>query len=232
MLKVNNLSLGKKEYGKHSSDENFRMENISFELGDGYIMALLGKNGAGKTTLFDLLSGNARKGSGSVVYDGVELTWRTRSAINAKMAYVGPFHWCSENETVNVNVEVLGALYESFDREYLKQTMERFEFPKSCYEKKYIELSTGQKMQFAIAFALACRPKILLLDEPFANLDPIVCMDIADILQNSVRTEGIIVIVSTHQVEEIGDMADYIGILENGRMIRFGNREEVKSEWM
>lgn len=232
MLKVKELSLDRREYGRKTPEEDFRLEKVSFELGDGYIMALLGENGAGKTTLLDLLSGNAAKGSGSIIYDGVELNAGTRAKINSEMAYVGPQGWCLENETVNTNISLLSVLYEQFDMELLEKTLKQFDFPDSCHEKKYQELSTGQKMQFSIAFALACKPKIMLLDEPFANLDPVIRVDIADILQTSVRRDGMSIIVSTHEVNEIDDMVDYVGIMKKGRMTGFGSREEVKTEWL
>ena len=104
------------------------------------------------------------------------------------------------------------------------------EFTKEEYTTKFDELSTGKQMQLQLAFALARHPKLLLLDEPMANLDPVVKTDIWELLIRTIEKENISIIISTHLVEEVNDITDYIGLLDNGRLVKFGDREQILND--
>jgi len=128
---------------------------------------------------------------------------------------------------VDENLSFLSSLYDNFDHDEFERIISSFEFAVSDRKKMYYKLSTGQQMQFQIAFNLARHPKLLLMDEPFANLDPIIKEDILELIRNKIASENISVIMSTQLVEEISDIVDYIGIIENQKMKAFGSRDEL-----
>ena len=89
------------------------------------------------------------------------------------------------------------------------------------------QLSGGQRKRLALISALLSPADILLLDEPMANLDPVVKTDIWELLIRTIEKENISIIISTHLVEEVNDITDYIGLLDNGRLVKFGDREQI-----
>ena len=143
---------------------------------------------------------------------------------------MGGDDWCFPNETMQKNVQTLKTLYESFDEEEYGRLMEIFGLKKATLEKTCPELSQGQKMLFQIAFALARHPKLLLLDEPFANLDPVVKVDLVQLFQERIKDEGISIIVSTHLVDDVSDMVDYVGLMKEGKLVMYGDRESIFEE--
>lgn len=228
MVEVCNVS-----YRARGYRNDFSLNNVQFKLEDGYLMCLLGRNGAGKTTLLQTVYG-------MVWPDGGEIRWQfegdhTRQVLTKKnlqkfhqlAAYAGGEAWCFEEYSMLQNKELLAALYPQFDEQLYGEYLSFFSLREEEERKHYADLSTGQKMQFQIAFALARKPKLLLLDEPMANLDPVVRTDLLEALQDCVARWNMGIILSTHLVDDISDMADYIGILEQGRLTDFGDREVV-----
>ena len=138
--------------GYHS--RKFKMQDISFELEDGYILTLLGKNGAGKTTLLDMLYGVLKPTKGHVYWNDVDVTGV--QAIEAQteyghfrdeVAYVSDKVWCMDEILVEQNIALFSGLYQHWDVERFETILERLRFPKERLRSRYDELSTGQKMQ-------------------------------------------------------------------------------------
>lgn len=222
MIEVKNLS-----YKEKKSKNGFSINNISFKLEDGYIMSLLGKNGSGKTTLLNLIYGMFKNDSGEVLWNGNVINIDNNYAFRCDVAYVGGEEWCFSSKSADENIELLKYLYTDFDMELYEKYLKYFELKESDRRKKYSKLSTGQAMLFQIAFALARKPKLVIMDEPMANLDPIIKVDIMELLQKKVEEENMSIIISTHLLEDITDVTDYIGIIENGKMTEFDNREVI-----
>ena len=228
MIKVMNLSYQMKK---------FSMENVDFSLEDGYLMTLLGRNGAGKTTLLNLIYGCLAPTTGMVLWNGADVTGK--HAMESKngdllyheeVAYVGNRTWCVESLSCNENVSMFKGLYSSWDEERFEKILKLVEFSEDDLSTKVGELSSGKAMQFQFAFALARHPKLLLLDEPMANLDPVVKTDLWDLLLRTISEENISIIISTHLVEEVNQITDYIGVIEDGKLVKFGDREQVLGE--
>ncbi len=204
----------------------FQIQNISFELEQGYFMCLLGKNGAGKSTLLRLLYGVHVPDYGQIIWNGEEIQEK-KNQIRQEVAYVGEEELFFSERSVKENVEVLQGLYPTFSMEQFLSYLRIFELENYILEKKMNTLSTGQEKQVQLAFVLARKPKLLLLDEPMANLDPVFRMEFMDLLQRLIAKEEISIILSTHVLEDVEDMADYIGVMEEGKMTLFGDRERV-----
>ena len=208
--------------------EDFELQDVSLTLEPGYVSCLLGKNGAGKTTLLNLLYGMRKPKSGEILWKGQRLDDRTLADFRQEVAYVGEA-WCVESMMVAQNIEMLSILYPAFDRDYFDSLM-KLAGADGCLDQVFSALSTGERMKLEISFVLARRPKMILLDEPLANIDPVFKVDVLELLQKGVAENETGVLISTHLLDEISDMVDYVNVLENGRLVRSGTRFEVLGE--
>ena len=206
----------------------FEVKDASLKLEKGYISCLLGKNGAGKTTLFSLIYGMLKPRHGEILWDGNPVTKKNLADYRQNVAYVGET-WCLAGLTVDHNIEMLSGLYPSFDKTYFDSLMKLAGIDR-VRDSLFGSLSKGEKVKVEIAFALARRPKYIILDEPLANIDPVFKIDILDLLQKGVSDNEIGVLLSTHLLDEISDMVDYINVMEDGRIITSGTRFEVLGE--
>lgn len=225
MIKLNNVCYHEKK---------FSLQNINFEVEEGYIMTLLGKNGAGKTTLLDVIFGNLKANEGQVLWNDMDVTGA--KALEAKIqeqyyreqvGYVGDKTWMMGGVSLEENITLFSSLYAQWKKEIFDEILERLEFSKDKLQETYESLSTGEKIQLQLAFQLAKQPKLLLLDEPMANLDPVIKTDVWDILSHYCREEEMSIIISTHLVEEVNDITDYIGVLKAGQMVCFGAKDDL-----
>lgn len=232
MLTVENLG---HKYGKR----RFALRNISFSLEQGYLCCLVGANGAGKTTLLKTIYGVLCPSAGRVLYQGEQVTranakgkeyYKGLCRYHKEVAFVGGDEWCFPNATMQENVETLKTFYENFDEGEYGRLLEVFGLKKVAREKTYPELSRGQQMLFQIAFAMARHPRLLLMDEPFANLDPVVKVDLVQLFQEKMKDEDISILLSTHLVDDISDMVDYVGLMKEGELVMYGDRESVFEE--
>lgn len=232
MLTVENLG---HEYGRRK----FALRNVSFSLKPGYLCCLVGANGAGKTTLLKTIYGVLCPSAGRVLYQGEQVTranakgkeyYKGLCRYHKEVAFVGEDEWCFPNETMQENVETLKTFYENFDEKEYGRLLEVFVLKEAAQEKTYPELSRGQQMLFQIAFAMARHPRLLLMDEPFANLDPVVKVDLVQLFQEKMKDEDISILLSTHLVDDISDMVDYVGLMKKGELFLFGDRESVFEE--
>ncbi len=216
-------------YGSVTKKEKkFEVKDASLKLEKGYISCLLGKNGAGKTTLLSLMYGMLKPKKGELLWDGKPVTKNNLTEYRQNVAYIGE-NWCLQGLTVDHNIEMLSGFYPSFDKTYFDSLM-KLAGADRVRESLFGKLSKGEKFKVEIAFALARRPKYVILDEPLANIDPVFKIDILDILQKGVSDNEIGILLSTHLLDEISDMVDYINVMEDGRITTSGTRFEVLGE--
>ncbi len=216
-------------YGSVTKKEKkFEVKDASLKLEKGYISCLLGKNGAGKTTLLSLMYGMLKPKKGELLWDGKPVTKNNLTEYRQNVAYIGE-NWCLQGLTVDHNIEMLSGFYPSFDKTYFDSLM-KLAGADRVRESLFGKLSKGEKVKVEIAFALARRPKYVILDEPLANIDPVFKIDILDILQKGVSDNEIGILLSTHLLDEISDMVDYINVMEDGRITTSGTRFEVLGE--
>lgn len=212
-------SLKAKGFGRRA----FRLKDISFALPKGYIMGIVGKNGAGKTTFFDYIMDSKKRYSGEFLLDGREIhedhlqTLDQIGFVSEKNEFIGL-------RTAAQNVQMLSRFYSAFDKALFESSMESFRVSKN---KTVGKMSRGELMKFQLAFAVAHRPKLFLLDEATAGMDPVFRTDFYRLLRDLLRDENCSVIVSTHIEEEIEKQLDYVGVLEEGRFVSFGENQPV-----
>jgi len=206
----------------HSFRKNrFRLIDINFALPKGYIMGLIGKNGAGKTTFFDYIMDEKKKYSGEMILDGKEIHEDHIQTLD-QIGFVSEKNQFMEQRSAGQNAQMLGRFYSAFDMYLFESTMESLKLSKS---KTIGRMSRGELVKFQLSFAASHHPKLFLLDEATAGMDPVFRIDFYKMLHHLIEKEDCSVILSTHIEEEIEKQLDYIGVLEEGRFISFGENE-------
>src|SRR5204862_6969501 len=188
----------------------------------GSVFALLGPNGAGKTTTLKLIMNLLQPTAGSAMILGVD----ARKLGERELARIG---YVSENQqlplwmTVRQLLDYCRPFYPTWDRDLERGLLQRFELPR---DRKLSQLSRGMLMKGSLLSSLAYRPKLLVLDEPFSGLDPLVRDEfIRGVLEVSALGEWT-VLVSSHDIDEVERLADHVGMLEEGRL-RFSESAEA-----
>jgi branched-chain amino acid transport system ATP-binding protein len=222
------------------------VDNVDFEIEKGKITAIIGPNGAGKSTFFNLISGFHQPTSGSVIYDGTDITSLKAFQI-AKLGVARTFQTTNlfEQSTVLDNVIIGHRLRTSsglFDAIFRTSRLKREE--KECREKAFEVLdfvgltdlaykpvagiSQEAKKRTAFALALATNPSIVFLDEPAAGVNPEETDGLADLIRKMVRKD-ITVCLIEHKMQMIMNLADKIMVLNYGEKIAEGTPEEIKN---
>lgn len=195
----------------------FRLNDIHFGLPAGYIMGLAGKNGAGKSTLIDYIMNPNRKYSGSILLNGTDIKKSHTDALK-QIGFVSESNEFFMNRTPMQNAELLSMFYPAWDMELFKDAKKRLAFPNHTLDR----LSRGEYLKFQLAFAIAHHPCLYLLDEATAGMDPVFRIDFFQILQSLLVEGDCSILMTTHMNKELEQKADYIGIIENGSLISFG----------
>ncbi|MBE5959456.1 MAG: ABC transporter ATP-binding protein [Lachnospiraceae bacterium] len=220
MIQLNNVSYSYKKKG-------FGIHNINLKLEEGYFTTLLGKNGAGKTTLLKNIYMLYKAKEGDVIWGGNKVDLNNLHLFRKDVAIIDDGFKFSTSLTLEENVDFFGMLYESFDRSLFDSYIKQFDLDVDLKNNYFDKLSKGEKVKFQLAFVLARNPKYLIMDEPFANLDPVVKTDLIDIIHRKVMEDGMGVLMSTHLVEDVTDITDFIVVMDNGSIKLSGDRESV-----
>ena len=224
MLEVKNI--------KYSYNKDYQaLKGVSLKVEEGEMVALLGKNGAGKSTLFLHLNGIYKPDEGQVFIEGEELKYDKKSLLKFRQK-VGIVFQNPDDQIFAPTVEAdvaFGPLNLDLPMEEVQKrvTESLARVGMSGYEKKAPHhLSGGQKKRVAIAGILAMRPKIMVLDEPTAGLDPQGVTDLSKLLKE-LNDEGITIIISTHEVNLVPNYAQRVFVLVDGLLIAEGTPKEI-----
>ena len=205
------------------------LSEISFRVNQSQIYGLLGPNGAGKTTSFYIIAGlvNSDGGKINLLNSCISnLPMHKRSKLGIKYLPQEPSIF--QNLSVYDNLQGLAEL--SFNnkvdiKNFIESSIEEFGLSEIC-DLKGRQLSGGQRRKVEIARTLAAEPKIILLDEPFAGIDPIAIEDIKNVLKKLVN-KNIGILITDHNVRETLEICDQAAIINNGQIIAEGNKEEL-----
>ena len=201
------------------------LKNVNLEIKQGEIIALLGPNGAGKTTLISTICGIVSPSSGAVTVDGFDIISDFRKT-RAMIGLVPQELTLGAFDTVWSTVRFSRGLFGSRrDDAYLEQLLKDL----SLYDKKDSEiraLSGGMKRRVLIAKALSHNPEILFLDEPTAGVDVELRKDMWKIV-NKLRSQGVTIILTTHYIEEAEEIADRVGVINNGELLLVEQKEHL-----
>jgi len=201
---------------------------VDFSLARGGIMALTGPSGAGKTTLLRLIAGLIHPTSGRIAFQNdAWLDTVSRVHIPAQKRHIGfvfQDYALFPHMTVRKNLNF--ALAENQPREIVDELLEATGLTQLA-DRKPVQLSGGQQQRVALARALVRKPDLLLMDEPFAALDPEMRLQLQDLLLKLHRQHNFSVILVTHDMAEIFRLADHVGLMETGKLVRFGTPSEL-----
>ena len=221
MLRIKNIS-------KSIKDKKI-ISKVSLEINDSDIFGLLGPNGAGKTTMFYIIAGLMNQDEGEMVLsdkDISKLPMHKRSKLGIKYLPQEPSIF--QNLTVYENL--LGLAELSFNnnediKNFIEKSIEEFGLSEIT-QLKGRQLSGGQRRKVEIARTLAAKPKIILLDEPFAGIDPIAIEDIKKVLKK-LSSKEISILITDHNVRETLEICNQAAIINNGELISKGSRDEL-----
>lgn len=196
------------------------VSDISFELGKGEILGLLGPNGAGKTTTIQMLLSTLSPTDGSIVYFGKDFLSH-RSEILSHIGFASTYVSLPYNLTVEQNLHVFGGLYGLSRKDLISRRdhlLERFGII-SKLKSPVSTLSAGQTTRLVLVKAFMTNPKIALLDEPTASLDPDIASDIISFVLEQRQKEGTSVLFTSHNMAEVAEVSDRILFLQEGKIV-------------
>ena len=209
------------------------VDGISFDIKPGTINGLLGPNGAGKTTTFYLIAGLVKCDKGKIIFNSKDITslpMHKRSKIGIKYLPQEPSIF--QNLSVYENLYGLAEISFQTKQEiasFMDQSIEEFNLTE-ILNLKGRQLSGGQRRKVEIARSLAAQPKVILLDEPFAGIDPIAIEEIKQVLI-SLTKKNIAILITDHNVREALEICKKAIVINNGGIIAMGSKDElIKNE--
>jgi lipopolysaccharide export system ATP-binding protein len=216
-----------KQYGKRTV-----VQDVSFEVNQGEIVGLLGPNGAGKTTSFYMVTGLVQPNAGKVLLNEEEITnlamyQRAKRGVGYLPQEASVFRSLSVEDNIRAVLE-LTKLSKSQQKEKLEQLLAEFGLTE---KRKFVghHLSGGERRRTEIARALATDPNFILLDEPFAGVDPIAVEDIQRIVWK-LKEKNIGILITDHNVQETLSITDRAYLLYDGKILKSGTAEELASD--
>ena len=208
------------------------VDDVSLQLGQGEVVGLLGPNGAGKTTTFYMIVGLVRPEVGQIFLDGEEITRlpmykRAQQGIGYLPQEASVFRKLSVEDNIKAVLEFTSNSKEEQSQK-LEQLLNEFGLGK-IRKSKGDTLSGGERRRTEIARALATDPKFILLDEPFAGIDPIAVEDIQEIIAR-LKKKNIGILITDHNVQETLSITDRSYLLYQGRILKSGTSEELSED--
>lgn len=234
MIEIKNLSF---IYNKDTPFEVKALDDISLTIKDNSFIGIIGHTGSGKSTFMQQLNGLLRPTSGTIIIDGVDITQKdiklNKLRESVGMVFQYPEYQLFE-ETVEKDVAFGPNNLGLSDEEVAIRVKDAIEDVKLDYEwvkdRSPFELSGGQKRRVAIAGILAMRPKVLILDEPTAGLDPRAREEILDEIYDIYKKTKITVVLVSHSMEDVFTYANEIVVLSKGRLIMHKTTDEAVKE--
>jgi len=190
------------------------LEDLNLTVPKGAVYGLVGPNGAGKSTAIRLLTGIYRPDSGSVLLDGEPVYENTFA--KSRMGCIGDEAFYFPAATMEEMRRFYRGMYPKFDDALYERLYEVFELPRKGAIRRF---SKGMQKQAAFHLTLCTRPEVLILDEPVDGLDPVMRRQVWSLMLSSVADTGTTVLVSSHNLRELEDICDHVGIMDHGKML-------------
>ena len=207
--------------------ENFSLKNISFSIPGGSIMGFIGENGAGKSTTMKCILGIVNDWSGSIRLLG-EDAHAADSGLLQDVGIVMDNCFFHDSLTPTDVGRILGGVYQNWDKALYKAYLEKFSLPPKQTVKGF---SRGMKMKLSLATALAHSPKLLILDEATAGLDPVVRDEILEEFQDFICDEEHAILISSHITSDLEKVADYITYIHDGEVLFSRAKDDIMESY-
>ena len=215
MIEVKNL--------RKTFDGFVALDDLTMTVPDGAVYGLVGPNGAGKSTVIRHITGIFRPDSGTVTVGGAPVY--ENPAVKAGISYIPDDVFYFPSASLTDMARFYAKTYKSFDRKLYEELRQSFNLdPKSQLRR----FSKGMQKQAAFLLAIASRPKVLVLDEPVDGLDPVMRRQVWGLMLQDVEQRGTTVLVSSHNLRELEDVCDHVGILHKGKMLLERTLDELQ----
>ena len=206
MLEIKNLT---KRFG------DFRvLKDLSMTVPRGAVYGLVGPNGAGKTTIIRHITGVLCQDSGTITLDGAAVY--ENPVTKQRIGYIADDQFFFHSASIEDMRKFYKGMYPSFSQERFDKLAPLFDLPRRRPIRKF---SKGMKKQAAFWLVMSCQPDLLVLDEPVDGLDPVMRRQILSVLMQDVADRGTTVLVSSHNLRELEDICDHVGIMHQGQML-------------
>ena len=205
----------------HKVYPEFTLDRVSFTLPTGYIMGFVGQNGAGKTTTIRLILNMARRESGQITVFGLD-NIDHELAVKQQLGAVFDEIFFVDSWRVGQVEKAVKGFYAQWDAALFAQFLQEFDLAR---DKRVRELSRGMKMKLMLAVAMSHGAKLLILDEPTSGLDPVARDELLDILRTYIADGDKSVFFSTHITSDLERIADYITVIDRGRIFYTGTKD-------
>lgn len=219
MIVINNLS--------KSFEDITAVNKVNLKIQDGIIFGLLGTNGAGKSTLLRMIAGVTKADEGQILIDG-EAVWQNKATFG-KVFYISDEQFYFPNGTPEELARYYKTYYPEFDEKRFHGFLKKFELDS---KRKIKTFSKGMKKQISILAGVCANVKYLLCDETFDGLDPVMRQGIKSIFAQEMEARKLTPIIASHNLRELEDVCDSIGVLHKGGILLSKDLEELKGDFL
>ena len=192
----------------------YALDNLSMTVPKGAVYGLVGPNGAGKSTAIRHLTGVYRPDSGHVLMEGQPIYENVQ--LKEKMGYIPDDIFYFASATLEDMRKYYAGLYPQFDNDLFNRLYEVFQLPKKGQIRRF---SKGMQKQAAFHLTICTRPSVLILDEPVDGLDPVMRRQVWNLILSDVAQRETTVLISSHNLRELEDICDHVGIMDHGKML-------------
>ena len=206
MLELRNVT---KTFGSFKA-----LDDLSMVVPKGTVYGLVGPNGAGKSTAIRCMVGVYRPDCGEITVDGNAVY--ENPALKARIGYIPDDIFYFPAATLEEMRQYYKGIYPDFDDALFERLYEVFNLPRKTPLRRF---SKGMQKQAAFHLAICCRPDVLILDEPVDGLDPVMRRQVMSLILSDVAERGTTVLISSHNLRELEDVCDHVGIMDHGRML-------------
>ena len=207
---------------------DFAIRDLNLTVPAGTICGLVGENGAGKSTTIRLLMGALRPDAGAARVLGADVSSPEFLQVKEDVGVVLDEAYFPESLNAVQVGKIMAATYRRWDQRLYDSYLKRFDLPE---KKQFKDFSRGMRMKLAIAVALSHQPKLLVLDEATAGLDPIVRDEILDIFNEFTREEDHSILISSHILSDLEKLCDYIAFLHQGELLFCAEKDQLLEEY-
>ena len=206
MLEMKNVT---KTFGSFTA-----LDNLTMTIPKGAVYGLVGPNGAGKSTAIRHLIGVYRPDCGTITMEGQPIY--ENPELKVRIASIPDDVFYYPAATMEEMHKFYRGIYPQFDEDLYQRLFEVFQLPRKTQIRRF---SKGMQKQAAFHLSICCRPDVLILDEPVDGLDPVMRRQVWSLILNDVAQRGTTVLISSHNLRELEDICDYVGIMDHGKML-------------
>ena len=206
-------------------DSFLALDDLSLNVEKGSVYGLVGPNGSGKTTIMKAIAGIYKVDSGDISIDGKKSFENVE--VKNKTIYISDELYFFNNFTIKQMSNFYKRVYSDWDQARFNKLKDVFNID---INRNANRLSKGMKKQVAIWLAVSAKPDVLILDEPLDGLDPVMRRKVLNILMQDVADRNLTVMISSHNLRELEDICDHVGIISNGKLVLQRKLDDMKSE--